>query len=242
MNNNKVKVAALLLCIGLPVVFFLLFRPLAKIPRPKTPQPLFQDSLVVSENEDGSNDTTAIYHRIPNFKFETQYGDTLVLDSLKGKMYIANFFFATCPGICPVLMNSMERVQSVFGKDEVLRLVSFSVDPERDNQAALRDYAKRHHAIPGKWFLCRSNREQTYWLAEKGFKLTAIADSPDDIEKIAHSEKFVLVDWQGQIRGYYSGTDSLRVNQLMKDAVMLLREYESGKGYRFDIGRKKKKE
>lgn len=232
-KSEKLRVWALVLVIGLPVFFILTFRGLKKIPRPKTPQPMFTDSLEVKKNLYGEIDTLAVYHRIPNLKFETQFGDTLELDSLKGKLYIANFFFASCPGICPKMTSSMAKVQEAFAKDEVIRLVSFTVDPERDNPEVLREYANRHQAIPGKWFFLRGSKEQTYALAEKGFKLTAIADAPDEIEKIAHSERFVLVDWNGHIRGYYPGTDSARIVKLSQDAFMIKREYERGQNYSF---------
>jgi protein SCO1/2 len=185
-----------------------------------------------SVNARGEKVTDSIYHVIPNFKFQTQNGDSLALDSLHGNIYVADFFFATCPGICPRLSNSLEKVQDGFVKDQNFKIVSFSVDPAKDTLEALRRYADLHNAIPGKWYFLRGSKDDIFKLAKQGFFVTAKDDEDGGPEAFIHSEKLILVDQDGNIRGYYSGVDSMRVQKLMGDIVLLLRQTE--RGYSFD--------
>lgn len=195
--------------------------------RPHAPFKMFAEGVTEVTNLKGEKVMDSVYHTIPNAKFETQSGDSLELDSLRGTIYVADFFFASCPGICPKMSNSLERVQKGFIKDDNFKIVSFTVDPEKDTINVLRRYADDHDAIPGKWYFLRNNKQTIFKLASEGFHITAKDDDGGGAEAFIHSEKLVLVDPQGNIRGYYSGVDSSRVNQLMSDIVLLLRESEN---------------
>jgi len=232
MNEKKLKIVALFIVLILPVFFLLVFKPLSKIPRPKAPHKMFATGVKEIINDKGDKVMDSTYHTIPNFKLQTQSGDSLELDSLYGNIYVADFFFATCPGICPKMSNSLERVQEAFVKDRNFRIVSFSVDPARDTLQSLRRYADEHNAIPGKWYFLRSSKETIFKLARDGFFITAKDDEDGGPEAFIHSEKLVLVDQTGNIRGYYSGVDTNRVSQLMGDICLLLRDTE--KGYNFN--------
>ena len=232
MNEKNLKILALFIILILPVFFLLVFKPLSKIPRPKAPHKLFATGVKETTNDKGDKVMDSTYHVIPNFKLQTQSGDSLELDSLYGNIYVADFFFATCPGICPKMSNSLERVQEAFVKDRNFKIVSFTVDPIKDTINALRRYADEHNTIPGKWYFLRGSKETIFKLASKGFFITAKDDEDGGPEAFIHSEKLVLVDQIGNIRGYYSGVDSSRVNQLMGDIVLLLRDTE--KGYNFN--------
>jgi protein SCO1/2 len=226
--NSKFRIIALILIIALPIFFFLLFRPLGKIPRPKAPAPMYPRGVL--ENGD------TIYHTIPNYKFQTQVGDTLEMDSLRGKLFIVDFFFTTCAGVCPRMTSQMERIQKSFIKDEQLKLVSFSVDEAKDSVSALRAYADAHNAVPGKWYFLRGSEQEIFDMAQKGFFVTAKEDeTPQDF---VHSEKFVLVDYYGRIRGYYNGLDSLEVNKCMANVALLLRDMEKNYSFRKDPNKK----
>lgn len=228
--NPRLRILAIIAVIAVPVVFFLLFRPLAKVPRPKPPKPMFALGL------DEKGDT--VYHTIPDFKLQTQFGDSLVADSLAGKIYVVDFFFTTCPGVCPRLTSQMERVQKSFIKDEKVKLLSISVDEKKDSVPALKNYADAHNAVPGKWYFVRGAEQEIFDLAQKGFFVTAKDDEgPEDF---VHSEKFILVDYNGNIRGYYNGLDSNSVNKLMADMVLLLRDIEKGFSFRKDPNKKAK--
>lgn len=231
-NESKYKIAALAIVVVLPLFFLLVFRPLSKVPRPKTPPKLFPLSTYEAITDKGNKVIDTVYHTVPNLKFQTQNGDSLELDSLRGSIYVANFFFATCPGICPKLNAQMERIQKNFIHDSQVKLLSITVDPEKDSISALRKYAQDHDAIPGKWYFLRNTKSEVYKLAEEGFKVTARDEGNASVEAFMHSEKLVLVDWDGNIRGYYSGLDSTRVNKLMGDIVLLLRYIEKNYSFR----------
>lgn len=228
MNEKNLKILALGIILILPVFFLLLFKPLSKIPRPKAPHKMFATGVKEIINDKGDKVLDSTYHTIPNMRFQTQNADSLELDSLYGNIYVADFFFATCPGICPKMSNSLERVQEAFVKDRNFKIISFSVDPIKDTLQALRKYADEHNAIPGKWYFLRNSKKNVFKLARDGFFITAKEDEDGGPEAFIHSEKLVLVDQNGNIRGYYSGVDSLRVKQLMGDIVLLLRQTEDG--------------
>lgn len=195
--------------------------------RPHAPAKMFAEGVTEVTNLKGEKVMDSVYHVIPTAKFQTQSGDSLELDSLRGNIYVADFFFASCPGICPKLSHSLERVQQGFIRDDNFKLVSFTVDPVKDTVNVLRRYADEHDAIPGKWYFLRHNKETIFKLAKEGFFITAKDDEDGGPEAFVHSEKLVLVDQQGNIRNYYSGVDSVTVNKLMGDIVLLLRESEN---------------
>ncbi len=195
--------------------------------RPTAPHKMFAEGVAAATNLKGEKVMDSINHIIPDAKFETQSGDSLQLDSLRGSIYVADFFFASCPGICPKMNHNLERVQQGFIKDDNFKIVSFTVDPERDSINVLRRYADDHNAIPGKWYFLRNNKATIFKLAKDGFFITAKDDEDGGPEAFVHSEKLVLVDKDGNIRKYYSGVDSLTVNQMMSDIVLLLRESEN---------------
>jgi protein SCO1/2 len=228
MNEKYLKVLAVAVVLVMPVFFILVFQPLSKIPRPKSPHKQFAIGTKEMVNAKGEKVVDSVYRVIPNYKFQTQSGDSLELDSLRGSIYVADFFFATCPGICPKLSNSLERVQQNFSKETNFKIVSFSVDPAKDSVLALRRYAAIHDAIPGKWYFLRGSKQDIFNLANTGFSLTAKDDEDGGPEAFVHSEKLVLVDQSGNIRGYYSGVDSNSVNKLSGDIVLLLRDTEDG--------------
>lgn len=226
--NKYIKFFALGIVVGLPILFYFLFKPLSKVPRPKTPPKMFALGTGEFTDYKGDTYTDSIYHTIPNMKLETHTGDSLELDSLRGTIYVADFFFATCPGICPKLSSSLSKVQKAFIKDKNFKIISFTVDPDKDSVNALKAYADNYDAIPGKWYFARGSKQDIYKLATDGFFVTAKDDDGTGEEAFIHSEKLILVDWDGNIRGYYSGLDSMRVKKLMGDIVLLLRETEKG--------------
>ena len=232
MKSDKLRVFAILLVIGAPVFFFLVFRPLSKIPRPPAPPHLYPLGADSNYNAKKELQIDSVYHQIPNAVFETQSGERFELDSLRGNVYVADFFFATCPGICPVMTKQLQRVQNAFIKDRNFRIVSFTVDPEKDSLPAIRAYAQNHNAIAGRWHFLRAPKEITYKIASEGFFLVAKEDEDGGAEAFMHSEKLTLVDYNGVIRGYYNGVDSLRVNKLMQDIVLVLRETEKNYSFR----------
>ncbi|MFN3135349.1 MAG: SCO family protein [Candidatus Kryptonium sp.] len=164
-----------------------------------------------------------IYGEIPEFSLIEHHGQEINLEKLKGSIFVADFFFTSCAGICPRMTEQMTRVQEAFKNEQRVKLVSFTVDPERDSVWVLSMYAKGWGAIDGKWFFVTGEKKKIYELARRGFKLP-VEEGDSGPGDFIHSDKFVLVDGKGRIRGYYSGTDPEDVDKLIKDVKLVLKE------------------
>lgn len=164
-------------------------------------------------------DTTQ--HYIPEFTFSNQYGEPVGRADMEGKITIVDFFFTSCPSICPVMSKEMERVNDMFRDEPRVQIMSISIDPEYDTPEILKTYADEHNAIPGKWHFLSGPKEETYRLARCGFVIPTIDGNgvPDDF---VHTDKFMLIDELGRIRGYYSGTNREDVDLLMLETKVLL--------------------
>ncbi len=161
-----------------------------------------------------------IYHTIPEFSFVNQDNQITNSSSLKGKIYVADFFFTTCPSICPIMTKQLTRVQKEFSKDTALKIISFTVDPDKDKSEVLKTYADKNGANTDQWSFYTGEKQKIYRLGQKGFLLVAPEYRNDTIDFL-HSDKLVLVDQLSRIRGFYSGTDSTEVDQLIKDIKLL---------------------
>jgi protein SCO1/2 len=157
---------------------------------------------------------------IPPFQLTDQNGETFGSQQLQGKIWIADFIYTSCPGPCPMISSRMSETQKPL-RDTDVKLVSFSVDPEHDTPAVLRDYASRLNAQPGRWHFLTGDKDVIYRLSRDGFKLAAAENGA--IGPI-HSTRMVLVDREGVIRGYYDATDADAVTRLLADTNHLLRE------------------
>ena len=157
----------------------------------------------------------------PAFDLVSEQGRKVTRDDLEGRVWIADFIFTRCGGSCPILSAKMvalaERTAAVPG----LRFVSFGVDPEYDTPEVLAAYGQKLGADPARWTFLHGDRPVVRALIKDGFKL-AIEDAPaDSVEPILHSTRFVLVDGEGTIRGYYDGMEQPPVDELEKDARAL---------------------
>lgn len=161
-----------------------------------------------------------VQHYIPDFSFISQNNLPLGSADMKGKITIVDFFFTSCPSICPVMSTEMERVDDAFRDREDVQIYSISIDPTYDTPEVLDSYAQKHNASR-KWHFLSGGVEETYRLARCGFVLPTIdgQGNPDDF---VHSDKFVLVDEIGRIRGYYSGTNREDVDKLILETKILL--------------------
>jgi len=164
-----------------------------------------------------------IYPSIPNFSFLNQEGKTIEGKDVAGKVYVAEFFFTSCPSICPKMLKQMKRVSEKFGDRDDFRILSFSIDPARDTVATLAEYGKRAKINPNHWWLLTGNEDSIYELGEKHFMSHMV---PDENEPggYVHSGFFILVDRQGRKRGAYDGTDPKDVDRLLKELPILLEE------------------
>jgi protein SCO1 len=174
------------------------------------------------ESKNGKVDTT--YHTVQDFKFTDQDGKTVTQKDLDGSVYVADFFFTTCHSICPVMSTQMERIYTKYKDNPEVKFISHTVDPEIDTVQQLKAYALKHNADSRKWLFVTGDKKQLYDIARTGYFLDAQQGDggPDDF---IHTQNFALVDKDKRIRGYYNGTDSTEVDQLMKDIELLLKEY-----------------
>ena len=170
---------------------------------------------------DDNQDT--VYHSIADFAFVNQVGDTIRKEDMVGKIYVADFFFTTCPTICPVMKKEMLRVYEQFKGDPNFRILSHSIDPSHDTQAVLKDYAEKL-GVPdaATWNFLTGDQEKIFEIGQTSYLTTTMAD---DMEPggFLHSGAFLLVDQQGRIRGVYDGTKTDQVDRLLADIPKLLK-------------------
>lgn len=160
---------------------------------------------------------------LPAFAFTDQYGDTVTNTRLQQHITIANYFFTSCPVVCPAMMHQLQRVYAAAGSDTGIAFLSLTVDPVRDSSAALLRYSRRF-ALPAKgWTLLTGDKPSLYRFARKGLYITA-TDGDGGPDDFIHSENIVLLDQQQHIRGYYQGTSASAVDQLIRDIKKLQHE------------------
>ncbi|MBD8487847.1 SCO family protein [Echinicola sp. CAU 1574] len=160
-------------------------------------------------------------HYIPEFSFVAQDSSVVGRADMEGKVTVVDFFFSTCPSICPVMSLEMERVQDAFRNESKVQLYSISIDPDYDTPKVLSEYAELHAARPDKWFFLNGPKQEVYDLARCGFILPTV-DGEGVAEDFVHSDKLALIDEEGRIRGYYSGTNREDVDLLILETKILL--------------------
>ncbi|SEB43318.1 protein SCO1/2 [Tenacibaculum sp. MAR_2009_124] len=163
-------------------------------------------------------------HKIPNFEFINQEGDKITQESYDNKIYVADFFFTTCPGICPMLERNMSKLQDIFGNDDEVLLLSHSVTPLKDSVSVLKEYAKENGIISSKWNVVTGNKDHIYDIARNGYFADEDFVKTKDASAFIHTENFVLVDKEKRIRGVYNGTLAIEIERLVKHIKMLKRE------------------
>jgi cytochrome oxidase Cu insertion factor (SCO1/SenC/PrrC family) len=162
------------------------------------------------------------YGTVPIFQLTNQDGQSFGSVQLRGKIWIADFIYTTCPGPCPMISSRMSELQKPLEKTDV-HLVSFTVDPAKDTPAVLRQYAEKLNAQPGRWDFLTGPQPIIYELSRDGFKL-AVSDGRDDAGLPVHSTRMILVDRHGDIRGYYNAAEADGLTKLVADTTHLLRE------------------
>ncbi|WP_343635134.1 SCO family protein [Fluviicola sp.] len=216
----RVFIVALIFVAGVIVAYFFT-RPGEK------PLKIYNPIDVESEMVDKDLARKGYGHRIQEFSFLDQTGQSYGSKDLKGKIYVAEYFFTTCGTICPIMNSEMRRVQAAFKGNDNFKILSFTVDPETDSVAQMKTYAEGHGADPNQWHFLTGEKKDLYKLARRSFFVLkpAEAQNQGDVgSDFIHTNYFVLVDTQKRIRGYYDGTDSKEVDKLIKDIQKLLNE------------------
>lgn len=161
-------------------------------------------------------------HKLSDFKMVNQKGYEVTMANWKGKIIVTNFFFTHCPVICPKMTKNLKTVQQYFFNDKNILFNSFSVDPERDSVKQLSRYAYQFD-IKGNWNLLTGDKKEIYRLARKNFFVVA-TDGDGGPNDFIHSDKIVLIDQADRIRGYYDGSSTAAMEQLIKDINKLKQE------------------
>lgn len=164
------------------------------------------------------------FHQIPEFSFTNQDGKEITEHSLEGKIFVANFFFTTCPGICPTVRSKLSRVQEAYVDDAQVEIISHSITPTIDTVDTLKQYAKLHEIESGKWHLLTGDRNDIYELAKNSYFASDDLGRAEGIDDFLHTENLLLIDKNRRIRGIYNGLNNTSVNYLIADIAVLKQE------------------
>jgi protein SCO1/2 len=194
-----------------------------------------------SVTRNGKRFSDTIWHRVGNFTLTNQEGRTITWEDLKGKIIIADFFFTRCPTICPSMTLNMKKLATSIhnGKrvgdktNKLVHFLSFSVDPERDSVSRLKSWADRFQINPEQWWLLTGDKKMIYDLALNEMRL-GLQDGEGVDSNFIHSDRFVLIDSNRHVRGYYSGLDTMALSRLSSDLVLLTMEKNPDRKSFFD--------
>ena len=168
-----------------------------------------------------------VYHTIPDFQFVDQDSTVITQANVADKIYVADFFFGTCPTICPIMKQQMLRVYGEFKDNPNFAILSHTIDPEHDTVAYLKDYSERLGIMDNKtWHFLTGDKDKIYEIGSSTGYLVPVGQDEDAPGGYIHSGAFILVDGKRRIRGMYDGTDPKQVSVLMSDIPKLLSEYE----------------
>ena len=192
--------------------------------KPKRTLPVYNPSQLDERLVDESIQRQGTGHRTLPFALINQNADTITEQAVEGKIFVADFFFTTCPSICKDMAVQKRRLQEAFKDDDRFMLLSHTVTPEVDSVPVMKEYADLQGAIPGKWELLTGDKPQIYKLARESYFSVLDEGGNGDENDFIHTENFVLVDTKKRIRGFYDGTSEEEVNQLMEDIKLLKEE------------------
>ena len=215
---------------GLLILFFIVFSIVAVssfnyVQSPLKTLPIYSPSMISDELVEENLRYVKKYHRINDFTLLNQNGNQVTQEDYGDKIYIADFFFTTCPNICPIMTGNMVYLQEKL-KDTDVMLASFSVTPEIDSVEVLKAYSIEKGVDDSKWNLMTGEKKQIYNLARKSYLVAKI--NPDEQNHgMIHTENFVLVDKEKRIRGYYDGTKIEEMDKLLDDIKILIKNYEN---------------
>lgn len=194
--------------------------------QPKVILPIYSPNMVSQELVDENIRYIKKYHRIADFSLTNQNGEKITQKNYENKIYIADFFFTTCPTICPIMTDNMTYLQEKLLKNKNILLASFSVTPDIDNVEVLKDYALEKGVLSYKWNLLTGDKKMIYDLARKSY-LVAKNDGDGGKYDMIHTENFVLVDKEKRIRGFYDGTSKEEMEKLLNDVEILKNSYKN---------------
>ena len=210
--------ASIMLIISLSAIFMFY-----NVLTPEKKLPIYQPNMVKFQLVDSTIQHIKRFHKIGEFSLLNQNNEIITNETYDGKIYIADFFFTTCPGICPIMKENMIALQEEFINDDDVLLLSHTVTPEIDSVPVLKKYSLEKGVLDSKWNMVTGDKKQIYDLARKSYLVAEDIESPIQYDMI-HTENFVLVDSKRRIRGFYDGTDSNVMKDLINDVKILKKE------------------
>tara|TARA_B110001454_G_scaffold132570_1_gene123452 strand:+ start:152 stop:802 length:651 start_codon:yes stop_codon:yes gene_type:complete len=186
--------------------------------------PFFNSATFTPEWIPESSEEYAEIHRIPKFEFTNQEGNLVTNKTYEGKIYVADFFFTSCPGICPRLTKNMRKLQEAFKDDAEVALLSHSVTPLKDSVPILKAYAIENGVDATKWNLVTGAKKEIYAIARKAYFADEDFVKTQNEDAFIHTENFVLIDKKGRIRGVYNGTLAIETERIVRHIHLLKKE------------------
>jgi protein SCO1/2 len=183
--------------------------------------PIYGNRQPVTKTVNGKTVTDTLYQTIAKFKTVNQYGDSVTNKNLDGEIYVADFFFTTCPSICPVMHRNMLSVYNAFKSTGDIKIISYTIDPKHDSVPVLKKYADKLGVTGNTWWFLQGNKDEIYKLSE-----SYLVRKPEEDAKqqFIHDGSFLVVDKQKRVRGAYDGTDPKQVEQMIADIKELQTE------------------
>lgn len=203
--------------VGIAIAYFMIDKPKPlKVFNPIDLNPKLVDESVQSVDK---------FHRVTTFDLTDQDGNKVTENTFKDKIYITDFFFVTCPTICPKMTDQMHRVYQEFKDNDAILFLSHTVMPESDSVAVLKEYADELKVSSNKWKFVTGDKKQIYDLARKTY-FAAVTEGDGGVDDFIHTENFILVDKEKRLRGFYDGTSKEDVDRLIREIYTLLEEYK----------------
>ncbi len=228
---NKKALLAICIAVLIPLASYMLVKSAGDkaitMPRHYLPD------TVISSVSNGKITTDTIWHKVANIKLVNQLADTVNLYDIKGKMIVADFFFTSCAYICPQLTKNMAKLQRSFLKGgdpmnridtSIVQFISFTIDPERDSVSKLKQYADKFGVNHDNWWFLTGSKDSIYNFIFQELKVDKYDASGPLDPNFAHTQRFVLIDKDFNLRGFYNGLDSASLGQLAKDVGLLMLE------------------
>ena len=183
--------------------------------------PILGSRKAVTKVVNGQSVTDTVYQTIPAIKYINQYGDSINDKNLDGNIYVADFFFTTCPSICPIMQRNMLNVYNAFKDSTGFKIVSYTIDPQHDSVPVLKKYADKLGISGNTWWLLQGRKDETYQIA-KSYLVSVQEKNPAG--EYIHDGYFILIDKKKRIRGTYDGTNPDEVKKLIADIKILKAE------------------
>jgi protein SCO1/2 len=186
--------------------------------------PILGRSQIENVSFDGGIKADTIFHTIKDFSFTNQDGDEVTQETFRDKIYIADFFFTSCPTICPIMKTQMLRVHEKYKNNADVLILSHTIDPKHDSVEVLHDFADRLGVSTDSWHFVTGDLDKIFDIGKTSYMVTAMEDK-DEPGGFLHSGAFLVIDKQRRVRGIYDGTKEDKVDLLMADVDILLNEY-----------------